>query len=223
VSSPLISLVVPVFNEEANLRPFHEAVAEAIRSIADCRWEFVFVDDGSSDGSFAVIEDLRAQDARVNAVRFARNFGSHIAIPFGGVLCGCKSELGAMNDALRLELRPFGIHVCLIEPGASDTPAADKTLGDVERIVQALPPDARDHYAVMLREFTRRAYEHERAGSPPDVVARAVHHALTAGKPHIRYPVGKDARVLVTMPRLLPDRWLDQIRLRLFGIPTEGR
>jgi glycosyltransferase involved in cell wall biosynthesis len=80
VAAPLISLVVPVFNEEANLRPFHEAVAEAIRSIADCRWEFVFVDDGSSDGSFAVIEDLRAQDPRVSAVRFARNFGSHIAI-----------------------------------------------------------------------------------------------------------------------------------------------
>jgi len=148
---------------------------------------------------------------------------SHIAIPFGGVLCGCKSALSAMNDALRLELRPFGIHVCLIEPGAINTPAVDKTLGDVERIVQALPPDGRDHYAAMLREFTRRAYEHERAGSPPDVVARAVHHALTASKPHIRYPVGKDARVLVTMPRLLPDRWLDQIRLRLFGMPTEGR
>jgi len=149
--------------------------------------------------------------------------GSHIAIPFGGVLCGSKSALSAMNDALRLELRPFGIHVCLIEPGAINTPAVDKTLGDVERIVQALPPDGRDHYAAMLREFTRRAYERERAGSPPEVVARAVHHALTASKPNIRYPVGKDARVLVTMPRLLPDRWLDAIRLRLFGMRTEGR
>ncbi|HEX7838682.1 MAG TPA: SDR family oxidoreductase [Kofleriaceae bacterium] len=149
--------------------------------------------------------------------------GSHIAIPFGGVLCGCKSAFRAMNDALRLELRPFGIHVCLIEPGSIRTPAVDKTLGDVDRAIAALPPEGREHYAAMLREFTRRAYERELHGSPPEVVARAVHHALTASKPHIRYPVGQDARVFVTLPRLLPDRWLDWLRGRLFGMPREIR
>lgn len=147
--------------------------------------------------------------------------GGHITMPFGGVLCGCKSALRAMNDALRLELRPFGIHVCLIEPGSIRTPAADKTLGNVDRAIAALPPDGREHYAAMLREFTRRAYEREQHGSPPEVVARAVQHALTASKPRIRYPVGRDARILVTMPRLLPDRWLDRIRVRLFGMPRE--
>ena len=149
--------------------------------------------------------------------------GGHIAMPFGGVLCGCKSALRAMNDALRLELRPFGIHVCLIEPGSIRTPAVDKTLGDVDRTIAALPPDGRERYAAMLREFTRRAYERAHHGSPPEVVARAVHHALTAAKPRIRYPVGRDARALVTLPRLLPDRWLDRLRVRLFGMPGEIR
>jgi polyisoprenyl-phosphate glycosyltransferase len=80
VASSLISLVVPVFNEEANLRPFYQAVSSAIQSIAGCEWEFVFVDDGSRDRSFEVIADLHRQDDRVSALRFARNFGSHIAI-----------------------------------------------------------------------------------------------------------------------------------------------
>ncbi len=144
--------------------------------------------------------------------------GGHIAMPFGGVLCGCKSALRAMNDALRLELRPSGIHVCLIEPGSIRTPAVDKTLGDVERAIQVLPPDGREQYADMLRAFHERAYQRERGGSSPEVVADAVHHALTAVRPRIRYPVGQDARLLVTLPRLLPDRWLDEIRLRLFGL-----
>lgn len=124
-----------------------------------------------------------------------------------------------MNDALRLELRPSGIQVCLIEPGSIRTPAIDKTLGDPERAIQALPPDGREHYADALRAFHRRAYQRERNGSSPDAVARAVHHALTAARPRIRYPVGQDAGLLVMLPRVLPDRWLDEIRIRLFGLP----
>ena len=55
--------------------------------------------------------------------------GAHITIPFGGALCGTKSALRSLNDALRLELRPFGIHVCFIEPGSIARPAVDKTFG----------------------------------------------------------------------------------------------
>jgi NAD(P)-dependent dehydrogenase (short-subunit alcohol dehydrogenase family) len=55
--------------------------------------------------------------------------GARLSMPFGGVLCGAKSAFGAMTDALRLELHPFGIHVCLVEPAAIRTPALDKTLG----------------------------------------------------------------------------------------------
>jgi NAD(P)-dependent dehydrogenase (short-subunit alcohol dehydrogenase family) len=148
--------------------------------------------------------------------------GGHIAIPFGGVLCGSKSAFGAMNDALRLELHAFGIEVCLIEPAAIRTPALEKTLGDVERIIDELPPEGQTRYAGTLREFIRHAYEREVAGSPPDVVADAVHHALTARRPRARYPVGKDALMLSLMPRILPDRLLDRIRFRLFGMQGTG-
>lgn len=188
--------------------------------------EHVALDEVRRQFEVDVFGQLAVTQALLPLIRRARgrivNIGSaggHLAMPFGGVLCGCKSALHAMNDALRLELRPSGIHVCLIEPGAIRTPATDKTLGDVDRAIRALPPDGREHYAEMLRAFHGRAYQRERSGSPPEVVARAVHHALTAVRPHIRYPVGRDARLLVTLSRVVPDRWLDAIRIRLFGLP----
>jgi NAD(P)-dependent dehydrogenase (short-subunit alcohol dehydrogenase family) len=145
--------------------------------------------------------------------------GGRMTIPFGGVLCATKSALGAINDALRLELRPFGIRVCLIEPASIYTPAAEKTLGDVEATIRGLPVEGAARYGQMLREFNRRAYAFERKGSPADVVARVVEHALTAARPRVHYPVGKHARILAAMPRLFPDWLLDRIRRRLFGMP----
>jgi NAD(P)-dependent dehydrogenase (short-subunit alcohol dehydrogenase family) len=146
--------------------------------------------------------------------------GGHLSIPFGGVLCGCKSAFGSLSDALRLELHPFGIRVSVIEPGAIRTPAVDKTLGDVEGAIAALPVATARRYGSLLRRAVRRAYNHEKNGSSPEVVARIVHRALTTRRPRIRYRVGKDARLLAALPRLLPDRLLDAARLRAFGMPT---
>ena len=93
----LVSLIVPVFNEEANLRQFHQRASQALQAIGPCQWEFVFVDDGSVDRSFEVLEELRAQDGAVTAIRFARNFGSHIAIAAGMEYChgDCAAILAA--------------------------------------------------------------------------------------------------------------------------------
>ncbi len=147
--------------------------------------------------------------------------GDRITIPFGGALCSSKSAFASLNDALRLELHPWGIHVCLIEPGSIATPAVDKVLGDSERILRRLPPEGARRYANMFRTFTRRALARERQGNSPDVVAAVVLQALTAPTPRTRYPVGKDSRILTLLPRLLPDRSLDHLRLRLFGMPTD--
>jgi glycosyltransferase involved in cell wall biosynthesis len=76
----LVSIVVPVFNERLNLRPLYDQVTAVMRSIGTYDWEFVFVDDGSRDGSFQILEQLRAEDPAIIALRFPRNFGSHVAI-----------------------------------------------------------------------------------------------------------------------------------------------
>ena len=147
--------------------------------------------------------------------------GSHLTIPFGGPLCASKYAFASLNDALRLELHPFGIHVCMVEPGAIRTPAVDKTLGDVEAAIDRMPAEGAARYGELFRTFTRRAINREQHGSSPDVVADAVHRALTDRHPQARYPVGKDARLLSTLPRILPDGMLDRIRFRLFGIPSK--
>jgi dolichol-phosphate mannosyltransferase len=83
VAKTLISIVVPVFNEELNLRGLHAEVTSVMKGLGDYDWEFMFVDDGSRDGSFRLLEELRTQDPCVRAVRFPRNFGSHVAIAAG--------------------------------------------------------------------------------------------------------------------------------------------
>jgi polyisoprenyl-phosphate glycosyltransferase len=87
VNKPLLAIVVPVFNEHGNLRAFYDAVTEMMQSLGDYAWEFVFVDDGSRDGSFEVLTALRERDDRIHALRFPRNFGSHVAIAAGIDYC----------------------------------------------------------------------------------------------------------------------------------------
>jgi len=94
---PLITIVVPVFNERDNLRGFHGAVNAVLTAIGDYDWEFVFVDDGSRDGSFEVLKELGAADARVRALRFPRNFGSHVAIAAG--IDYCKGDAAVIMAA----------------------------------------------------------------------------------------------------------------------------
>jgi len=146
--------------------------------------------------------------------------GDRITMPFGGALCASKSALAALNDALRMELRPWGLHVCLIEPASIATPAADKVQAASESLIQQLPPEGAQRYAGMFRAFTRRVVERDTDGTSPDVVAAQVLRALTAAQPKTRYLAGKNAIRLSLLAWLMPERLLDQLRLRLFGLPT---
>ena len=160
---------------------------------------------------------LRAARGRIVNIT---TVGAHFALPFGGLLNGSKAAFGILCDALRLELHPFGIRVATVEPGAIKTPAVEKTLGYVENDIASLPERGRQQYGAILRNFARRGYEREMHGSPPEVVAEAVHHALTSPRPRIRYRVGKHSKVLGIMPRILPDRIFDALLLRIAGFPT---
>jgi len=147
--------------------------------------------------------------------------GAHIAIPFGSFINASKSAFANLSDTLRMELHPFGIHVSAVEPGAIKTPAVDKTLGDVEAVIRGLPHEGAAQYAEMLRRFARRAYEREMNGSSPDVVAKAIHHALTAARPRTRYRAGKHASLLPFLAAVVPDRLLDKIRFGIVGMPAK--
>jgi dolichol-phosphate mannosyltransferase len=79
----MISVVVPTFNEEDNVEPFYDRLRAVVDSLAQFSWEFLFVDDGSSDRTLERVTALRERDARVCALRLSRNFGSYAAIKAG--------------------------------------------------------------------------------------------------------------------------------------------
>jgi glycosyltransferase involved in cell wall biosynthesis len=80
--NPVYSIVAPVFNEEETLPHFYQRVVSVMEQLGE-PFEIVLVNDGSTDGSYAVMKQLHQQDPRVRAVDFSRNFGHQIAISAG--------------------------------------------------------------------------------------------------------------------------------------------
>ena len=93
---PLISLVVPAYNEEEVLEAFHREVSEEIDRLPD-DFEFVFVDDGSRDQTASIMRHLAARDPRVRAVILSRNFGHEAAIEAG--LMAARGDAVIVMDA----------------------------------------------------------------------------------------------------------------------------
>ncbi|MEU0025304.1 glycosyltransferase family 2 protein [Streptomyces sp. NPDC006335] len=83
VRRSLVSYVLPVYNEEDGIKAFHTELTSALGERPDLDFELVYVNDGSGDGSLAILRDLAKSDGRVRVVDFARNFGHQIAITAG--------------------------------------------------------------------------------------------------------------------------------------------
>jgi glycosyltransferase involved in cell wall biosynthesis len=82
VASPKLSVIIPVHNESANIRPLCERLVPVLNRITSI-WEVIFVDDGSRDDSLGAIREVSRTEPRIGAVSFSRNFGKEIAIAAG--------------------------------------------------------------------------------------------------------------------------------------------
>lgn len=80
---PIISVVIPLYNEEESLRELGQRLESALQQMAGERYEIIFVDDGSRDGSFAVIQELHRKNPRFQAIRFRTNYGKSAALSVG--------------------------------------------------------------------------------------------------------------------------------------------
>ncbi|MFD8008689.1 SDR family oxidoreductase [Streptomyces sp. NPDC058955] len=179
------------------------------------RWQYEVNVFGQIALTQAMLPKLRATRGRVVTVG---SVGSWITLPFGGPLCSSKHAIRSLNDALRMELGPWGVRAVLIEPGSIHTDAVDKLEGEVEPRLASLGEEGRKLYGAAYRTMVAAGLKEERSGSSPDVVARAVHHALTSRRPRARYPVGKKSRLMSTLGRVLPQYTLDRLRLRALGL-----
>ncbi len=146
--------------------------------------------------------------------------GGGVALPFYGAIASSKMALEALNDCLRRELHPFGIHVAIIEPGGIDTPANDKMRSSVRAYLDSLDPVGKERYGQAMEAFSRWADEMHKRNLKPEQVARAVLKALRARRPKTRYRVGLDSRAAALANRLLPDRLFDWIVLRVSRLPV---
>ena len=93
---PEVSLVVPVFNEEATLEEVCRRATATLEELGK-PFEVIVVDDGSRDGTWAIVEGIVAADPRVRGVRFKRNFGQHPAMHAG--LVRARGDIVVTMDA----------------------------------------------------------------------------------------------------------------------------
>jgi NAD(P)-dependent dehydrogenase (short-subunit alcohol dehydrogenase family) len=133
------------------------------------------------------------------------------ALPFLGPYAASKHALEAVADALRVELRPFGVHVSIVEPGTIKTPIWTRSAARANELAATLQDGRLDElYGDRIAAFRRIALERGAAGAPAESVARVVVEALTAARPRSRYLVGRDAKLRAGFERL-PDRLRDRI------------
>ena len=149
------------------------------------------------------------------------NMGSvlgRLAIPLMGAYSASKFALEGLTDALRIELRPWGILVSLIEPGPVATPLWSKThlLAGMNEERGAA---AGELYATANAAAHAAFTKFGQTGISPDRVAAKVFEALMASNPKPRYLVGRDAKALSWLASLVPDRIRDRILIKRFGLP----
>jgi NAD(P)-dependent dehydrogenase (short-subunit alcohol dehydrogenase family) len=139
-----------------------------------------------------------------------------IALPFFGPYAASKFALEAISDSWRVELRPWGISVAVVEPGDVDTPIREKVIATLRKARQAFPPEVHELYGPILGLSERQ----QRRGIPAERVAEVVEHALFARRPKRRYTVGTDAKIVSAL-RKLPVGFRDWLIARQF--PTYGQ
>lgn len=182
--------------------------------------EFLPIEDWRSQFEVNVIGQVAVTQAFLPLLRKAKgrivnmsSISGRIAIPLLGPYAGSKHALEALSDALRAELKQFGMQVSIIEPGVIKTPIWDKSSRDARVRGEKMPEEAWGLYGELIAGV-RGGQDKVVAGAvPPEFVARAVFHALTARRPKTRYLVGTDAKIQARVEAWLPDRLFDWLVL----------
>ena len=180
-------------------------------------------------GLYGAVEDIPLDDARyqfeVNLFGAARltqlvlprmrergagkivnisSVGGKIYTPLGSWYYATKHALEGWSDCLRWELKHFGIHVIIVEPGLIRTDFGDVMRGPM------LEYSGDSAYGGIVKRLTERTTNHDR-GSPPSVIADTVLKAVQARQPRTRYAAGQYAKMALLLRRLATDRMYDRL------------
>lgn len=128
-------------------------------------------------------------------------------IPFGGWYNVSKYSVEALSDALRIEVKPFGIKVCLIEPGGIKT---DWGIIAADNLEASSKETAYQNAGLSMARLLRKGYTSNLLSNPRRI-AKAIARAVNAKKPRIRYRLGAGSGLIVFLHAVLPARWWDWI------------
>jgi NAD(P)-dependent dehydrogenase (short-subunit alcohol dehydrogenase family) len=186
--------------------------------------EFTSRDDLLQLFEVNTIAPLRLMQACLPLLRTARgrivnvtSMNGILALPMVGGYSASKFALEALSDTLRIELRPWEVSVSVVRPGQIRTAIFDKAGAALTDRTAAITPELLSGYETMYARgefFNQRGVK---SPTPPEAVAKAVVHALTARSPRPHYHVGIDAQLMKTMRSWLPTRIRDRIIARVMG------
>lgn len=167
----------------------------------------------------AVLPRLRAAQGRVV---FVSSVSGRVATPMFGPYSASKFALEAIADALRMELRPWGIRVALVEPAQTDTDLWRLAEDELDTTSAQLSEEHRRLYARHIEGFRRTIPRSMKAAAPADGVAAAIERALSDRRPKARYVVGRPAQVQALLARLTPTPVLDRMLAHGTGVPRRA-
>ena len=158
----------------------------------------------------AVLPHMRARGG--GRIVNVGSLGGRVSVPFQALYCASKFAVAAYTEALRLETRPFGIHVSMIEPGDFATGFTAN-----RRLVGA--SHGNSPYAARCTSAVKRMAEDESANADLGPVVRAVLRAVDADRPRLRYPVASPGqRALVALRPLMPQALFERLITGHYGI-----
>jgi NAD(P)-dependent dehydrogenase (short-subunit alcohol dehydrogenase family) len=153
-----------------------------------------------------VLPTMREQ--RSGTIVNVSSIGGEIALPLGAWYYASKHALEAFSDTLRMEVRPFGIDVVVIQPGIIKTGFEDRTSEQLREM------SGDGAYREMAEAMAKRGETGLSDGSDPGVVADVIRQAVESDHPDTRYAVGRFADELLKLNRTLPDREFDALITR---------
>ena len=161
----------------------------------------------------ALLPALRRARGRIV---FVSSIGGRVAMAFTAPYAASKHAIEAFGDALRVELHDSHVQVALVEPGSVATPIWDKSRTEADRVI--VPPELQQAYGKVPAAMDRVLRDTARRGVPAEMVAETIERALTARRMRSRYIVGRDARAMLVVRRLLPDLLFDRLARRVLHL-----